>query len=454
MGSGLPSSRDRLDRLAALPSSLPHDQKICDATDWRDPRLDVVIREFLHLEPNPNCRQWEYAMTFSLLAAHGCFGDGRRGIAYGAGREPLTYAIPALVDRLAVTDIYSAGTDWDTARTGSPRNFILEVDAPQFDRSRLDVLSMDMRRVAFADESFDFAYSVSVFEHIGDEPDFVEHLREARRVLRDGGVYVMTTELRLHPDSFPVTGNYAFGFAQLMRVVQASGFSCQGVMDASLAPIALNKPRVSPAILRHDPARQADLEPFIVRQAGGVMSVPCVLVLTRRTGTPAAACELRGFGDSRAFAETWRWRESVAYFREWVSLNPYGAFLSRQIPCSSLYPREEEHPPSGPRACFSTSYLHYGDAEMETRITLMAESLSPSAEISIRVNEWSLQDISRIVTVAERVVVLGESHRRVCQATLRFTAKAEHAYAVVGLFLNGRETLSLVETIVRNRPEA
>jgi SAM-dependent methyltransferase len=49
----------------------------------------------------------------------------------------------------------------------------------------------DARRLPFADESFDHAYSISVIEHIGNDGDF-EALAELARVVKPGGRIVLT----------------------------------------------------------------------------------------------------------------------------------------------------------------------------------------------------------------------------------------------------------------------
>ena len=55
----------------------------------------------------------------------------------------------------------------------------------------LDLQVGDGRRLPFADESFDHAYSISVLEHIGDDGD-INALAELARVVRPGGRIVFT----------------------------------------------------------------------------------------------------------------------------------------------------------------------------------------------------------------------------------------------------------------------
>jgi SAM-dependent methyltransferase len=64
-----------------------------------------------------------------------------------------------------------------------------------------DVLLDDMTHSALPDASFDCVVSVEVLEHVEDDHSFV---REVSRVLRPGGVFVMTTP---NGDSVPNDGN-------------------------------------------------------------------------------------------------------------------------------------------------------------------------------------------------------------------------------------------------------
>src|SRR4029453_7961428 len=106
-----------------------------------------------------------------------------RGISFGSGQEPLIFPLAAASAHLTVTDLYSDSTAWTVARTADPLAFVLEAAPADFDCDRLAVAAMDMRHIKFPDGSFDYAYSISAFEHIGEDADFLRHLREVRRVL-------------------------------------------------------------------------------------------------------------------------------------------------------------------------------------------------------------------------------------------------------------------------------
>jgi len=62
-----------------------------------------------------------------------------------------------------------------------------------FSTERLNFVQQDIYQLAFADATFDKAVSLEVVEHMARVPDY---LREIRRVLRQGGCFVLSTPMK------------------------------------------------------------------------------------------------------------------------------------------------------------------------------------------------------------------------------------------------------------------
>ncbi|GMR25066.1 MAG: hypothetical protein BMS9Abin39_0342 [Ignavibacteria bacterium] len=184
--------------------------KICDAADWFDTELNSIILNELKEPPRFHRKQWEFAMIFLALKKLGCLNDNMTGLSLGGGNERVLYSIAQHINKLTVTDLYDEETTWDCAKTNDPDEYIKASKPFDVDDSKIKALRMDMRYLHFEDNTFDFCYSSCAFEHIGTFDDFVQHLDEVYRVLKENGVYVFTTELQIGSNTIEDPHNYVF----------------------------------------------------------------------------------------------------------------------------------------------------------------------------------------------------------------------------------------------------
>lgn len=309
--------------------------KVCDAADWFGPDLPRLIRSELREPPRFHRKQWEFAMILAALHADGVLRPGRRGLSMGGGRERLLYAVAPQVDRLVVTDLYGSGSGWEDARTDDPRDFI-EAHMPfPVDSARIEALAMDMRQLDFGSESFDFCYSSCAIEHIGSRNDFLTHLKEVHRVLKDGGVYALTTEFHYGARTIELPGNYLFSGAYLSDLIAESPLAVAPGFDASLARHRANVPLPAnlPAFgLAKDAATRRLREelPHLQLLRGACPFTSALFVLKK--AAPAqrpGPMEFHGLADSREFLaegidELRTWLETTTIALEPFALLPEG----------------------------------------------------------------------------------------------------------------------------------
>jgi len=221
-------------------------QKICVSQDYFDSEFKYILEEKLNQPPTFHRKQWEFVVIYLNLLKYGKLNKNAVGASFGAGRERLIFDVSKEVKELIATDLYVYNTAWATAKVEenmSCLDFVLEKAPKGYDASNLTVKEMDMRKLDLKDNSLDFAYSSCAFEHIGHFDDFVQHLQEVKRVLKDDGVYVMTTEHLFMHDTMPMKGNYKFKFSDLMDIFTAADFYPNAEFDARLPRSAMNKPK-------------------------------------------------------------------------------------------------------------------------------------------------------------------------------------------------------------------
>jgi len=413
--------------------------KLCDATDWFDPEFERIIRAELEEEPRFHRKQWEFAQIFRALQALGFLNARSRGLSMGGGTERLLYAVARHVGHLTVTDLYAASSAWDGARTDDPDRSVKAAAPFPIDPSRLTVKRMDMRALEFEDASFDFCYSSCAIEHIGQDEDFLAHLREVRRVLKDGGVYVLTTEFHYGEDVIPTPRNYYFSSGFLHELVRTASLVTLRGVDGAVRPHILNRPL---------PARLSDLcpapadgvtrmllesAPHVQLLTGGLPFTSVSLVLTKPApGVSFGVLPMAGLGHSRQFIE-----EGVRLWKGFVEngllhLDPFGLFSDgrplRGIP--RLVARDGEGP------LFHTGYVWLGGAARTVTVSLEAwPANAGDTAIELRVHRQRTRQPDEVICSDSIAVAIG-SRRRV-HVCLPLTADDGCSYAVLGRVTTG-----------------
>jgi SAM-dependent methyltransferase len=169
--------------------------------DWQNRRFQDALRELglWQGEATPEARHdWEKAASLLVLRADGQLRSERVGLFVAAGVDPLYAVVSREVRRVLVTDRYSG--EWPS----SPSDFgrrpaaYLKVAAAW---DRIDIARMDGRSLGLADARFDFVVCIGPsLTWFGDRAGAVAGLAEIARVLRPGGLAVLTFEFDVRVD--------------------------------------------------------------------------------------------------------------------------------------------------------------------------------------------------------------------------------------------------------------
>jgi SAM-dependent methyltransferase len=201
--------------------------KICDRRDWTHPAWRQALED-LGYSADParlHRKEWEFAQGVYGLRRLRCLSPDATALGLGAGAEPIIFFLAGRLRRVVATDLYAG----DFSRQEADPRILRDPEAfaPfSYHRDRLEVRRMDATAIDYAPESFDLVFSFSSFEHFGSRRAQRACLREIHRVLRPGGVAILTTEVVLN--AWGRHGDY-FRLAELLDdLIPAAGFRLAG----------------------------------------------------------------------------------------------------------------------------------------------------------------------------------------------------------------------------------
>lgn len=304
-------------------------QKVCDIYDFFDPETDTVITNILKTRPFGSRRAWEFAMIYRTLSERGKINPASRGLAMGAGTERLIYAIAPRVAHTAVTDLYTPDSSWIGVRTDSPLDLVLSRAPWPIDEGKISAAAMDMRNLDFEEDSFDFCWSTGAIEHIGSDQDFAQHFSEVERVLKPGGVYVLTTAVTFNGATERIPHNYYFDPQHLLDLAHTSPLHPDPVFDCTISEHLFNHPH--PEHLEDFGFGVAGKfsKPIISHRRGLVITANS-LVLTKDRSRPKARPFLLNFGETqqRVLKEAERFTKALWSTPKTVELKRKGLSLA------------------------------------------------------------------------------------------------------------------------------
>ncbi len=154
---------------------------------------------------------WEWTHCLYGLRRLGMLQAGHRALGVGAGREPVIYYLADHIAHVTATDLYGEAL-WTSTARGREADPAMLAEARRHcpasvDFAKIVFENQDGTRLTYADDSFDFAWSLSSIEHFGGHAAATQAMREMGRVVRPGGIIAVATELLMleeyaHPEFF------------------------------------------------------------------------------------------------------------------------------------------------------------------------------------------------------------------------------------------------------------
>lgn len=388
--------------------------KICDAADWFDSELQEVIENELQESARLHRKQWEFAMIFLTLKKLGLLKSDKMGLSLGGGNERVLYSIARHIKKLVVTDLYDDHTSWDCARTSDPNEFIRTSKPFPIDDEKIQALRMDMRYLDFDDSSFDFCYSSCAIEHIGEDKDFIQHFNEVNRVLKNGGIYVLTTELQFGEQIIPDSNNYVFTRKYLSELISESNLEPVSDVNVELSRNEINYPfpsnienvafngenSISEKIFSHFP------HTILLR---GNLPFTSVLLILKKTETNLNKKEIKfsGYDKTREFLRTGVENYKKLIGKNKITISPFSSLpngVSRFYQDHSEYFSTEVLSDHSDDKIFHTDYFWLGEGkrQVEIKIRIDGASLDEMNIIEIRIHSYPTYDSKNLMCVYEK----------------------------------------------------
>jgi SAM-dependent methyltransferase len=215
------------------PNDNPQINRLCYIEDWQNKEISDIISQLQNAslpsyinkqdwEMTTNIvnrrktglihrKDWEWALGIIAMRRFGKLNEKSTAIGVGAGREEVLFYLANNLKHVYATDLYD-GNNWKNfAPSDFPENPKKYAPFP-YKEDALTVLRMDGTKLEFPSESFDIAFSFSSIEHFDGDGDRKNHsgalrsLKEIERVLKPGGLAVITTEYIIndkeHPEFF------------------------------------------------------------------------------------------------------------------------------------------------------------------------------------------------------------------------------------------------------------
>ena len=205
-----------LKRTSAYHMKNPNDQsklnRLCYVEDWENSEIKEALTELQKLSSEGfiHRKDWEWALGIIAMRRFGKLNEKSTAIGIGAGTEPVPFYLANKVKHVYATDLYGQNEGWKRAAPSEfPENPKKYAPFP-YKEDALTVLRMDGTKLEFPSESFDIAFSFSSIEHFDgggkNHSGALRSLKEMERVLKPGGLAVITTEYIIndkeHPEFF------------------------------------------------------------------------------------------------------------------------------------------------------------------------------------------------------------------------------------------------------------
>jgi len=235
--------------------------------------------EPLKQRPYPHRKFWEWAYICEVLHERGLLAEGKRGLGFAVGQEPLAAFFATHGCQIVATDLAEESLEarWDAngqhAKELSNLNHFKVCDQQTLERN-VTLRAVDMNDIPADLRGFDFVWSSCSFEHLGSMELGKKFVGNMCDCLKPGGVAVHTTEFNVYSDqeTVEVGGDVIFRRRDIEEMAAiAAGRGCDMVgRDYFLGDTPLDLYVDSPPY-KHNPHLKLALHGFVATSFGVIV---------------------------------------------------------------------------------------------------------------------------------------------------------------------------------------
>jgi hypothetical protein len=156
---------------------------------------------------------WEYCYIAQALYERGMLTQGRRGLGFAVGQEPLPALFASLGCEIVATDLAAEEARTSVwVETGQHADSLESLNSrgicpPELFCERVSFCFLDMRHLPDDLGTYDFVWSACSLEHLGNMSLGEQFVYQSLKYLKPGGVCVHTTEFNVRSNfRTPTTG--------------------------------------------------------------------------------------------------------------------------------------------------------------------------------------------------------------------------------------------------------
>lgn len=160
----------------------------------------------MHARARMHRKQWEFVYILEALRQTGCLANGKTGLGFGCGQEPMPAVLAKKGCNIIATDLdfdsaYKNGwvaTQQHAATLEALNSF--GVCSSDIFQQRVSFKVVNMNDIPHDLRGFDFLWSSCALEHLGSLEHGITFIHNAMKCLKPGGIAVHTTEFNVSSD--------------------------------------------------------------------------------------------------------------------------------------------------------------------------------------------------------------------------------------------------------------